>query len=71
MVDLSAVHRIILVQVAVTIVISLIMLAMQGVTSAVSAFLGGAIGFLASLIYAKKMLAPLGSEAKKTTIVSF
>lgn len=65
MVDISAVRRIILVQVAVAVVISLIMLAVQDVTTAASAFIGGAIGFLTSLIYAKKMLAPPGSEAKK------
>lgn len=65
MVDISAVRRIILVQVAVAILIALLMLVIQGVTSAVSAFVGGAIGFLTSLVYAKKMLAPPGSEAKK------
>jgi ATP synthase protein I len=65
MVDISAVRRIIMVQVAVAILIALLMLVFQGVTAAVSAFAGGAIGFLTSLIYAKKMLAPPGSEAKK------
>jgi len=65
MVNISAVHRIILVQVAVTLVIALTMLVIQGVASAVSAFVGGAIGFITSLVYAKKMLAPPGSEAKK------
>jgi len=65
MVDTSAVRRIIIVQVAVTLVIALAMLVIQDFTSAVSAFVGGAIGFLTSLIYAKKMLAPPGSEAKK------
>ena len=64
MVDISAVRRIILVQVAVAILIALLMLVVQGVAAAVSAFVGGAIGFLTSLIYAKKMLAPPGSEAK-------
>ncbi|MFA6902413.1 MAG: ATP synthase subunit I [Gallionellaceae bacterium] len=65
MVDISPVRRIILVQVSVAVVIALMMLLIVGVTAAVSAFLGGAIGFLTSLIYAKKMLAPPGSEAKK------
>jgi ATP synthase protein I len=65
MVDISSVRRIILVQVAVAVVITLLMLTFQGVTAAASAFVGGAIGFLTSLIYAKKMLAPPGSEAKK------
>ena len=65
MVDNSAVRRIILVQVAVAVVMALMMLLINGLTAAVSAFVGGAIGFLTSLIYAKKMLAPPGSEAKK------
>ena len=65
MVDTSAVRRIILVQVAVAVVMALMMLLINGLTAAVSAFVGGAIGFLTSLIYAKKMLAPPGSEAKK------
>lgn len=65
MVDISAVRRIILVQVAVAVVIALMMLVFQGVAAAASAFVGGAIGFLTSLVYAKKMLAPPGSEAKK------
>lgn len=65
MVDISPVRRIILVQVSVAVVIALMMLLITGVAAAVSAFLGGAIGFLTSLIYAKKMLAPPGSEAKK------
>jgi len=63
--DISAVRRIILTQVVVAVVISLLMLLLLGVTAAVSAFVGGAIGFLTSLIYAKKMLAPPGSDAKK------
>lgn len=65
MVDLSAVRRIILVQLAASIVIGLVMLWFQGVMAAVSAFVGGAIGFTTSLIYAWKMLAPPGSEIKK------
>ncbi len=65
MVDISAVRRIILIQVAVAVVISLLMLLLLGLTAAVSAFIGGAIGFLTSLIYAMKMLAPPGSDAKK------
>ena len=65
MVDISAVRRIILIQVAVAVVIALLMLAFQGVIAAASAFAGGAIGFLTSLIYAIKMLAPPGSDANK------
>ena len=65
MVDNSAVRRIILIQVAVAVAMALLMLVIYGLTAAVSAFVGGAIGFLTSLVYAKKMLAPPGSEAKK------
>lgn len=65
MVDISAVRRIILIQVAVAVTIALLMLLIQGVTAAVSAFAGGAIGFLTSLVYAIKMHAPPGSDAKK------
>lgn len=64
MVDLSAVRRIILIQVAVAVTIALLMLFIDGLTAAVSAFIGGAIGFLTSLVYAIKMLAPPGSEPK-------
>jgi ATP synthase protein I len=65
MVDISAVHRIILIQVAVALTFALVMLLVQGLMAAASAFAGGAIGFLTSLVYAKKMLAPPGSDAKK------
>jgi ATP synthase protein I len=65
MVDISSVRRIILIQVAVAVTVALLMLVIQGFTSAVSSFAGGAIGFLTSLIYAKKMLPPPGSDAKK------
>ena len=65
MVDISAVRRIILIQVAVAVVMALLMLAFQGLQAAASAFVGGAIGFFTSFVYAIKMLAPLGSEAKK------
>ncbi len=64
MVDLSAVRRIIFIQVAVAVTLALLMLFVLGLAAAVSAFAGGAIGFLSSLVYAKKMLAPLGSEPK-------
>lgn len=65
MVKVSPVYRIIIIQVAVAILASLLILIFQGVTAAISAFVGGAIGFLTSLVYAKKMLAPFGSDAKK------
>ena len=65
MVDISAVRRIILIQVAVAVVVALMMLLIHGITAAASSFAGGAIGFLASLVYAKKMLSAQGSDAKK------
>ena len=65
MVNISPVYRIIIVQVAVAIMVSLLMLVFHGITAAISAFVGGAIGFLTGLVYAKKMLAPSASEAKK------
>lgn len=61
----NAVRRIILVQVAVTGVIALLMWVAQGQLAAISAFAGGAVGFLTGLIYAKKMFAPSGSDTKK------
>jgi ATP synthase protein I len=60
----SAVRRIILIQLAVTIAIALLMLIYLNVIAAASAFAGGAVGFITSLVYAKKMFAPLGSEPK-------
>lgn len=60
----SAVCRIILAQVAVTAAMALLMLASMGAASAISALAGGAIGFTTSIVYAKKMLTPLGSEPK-------
>ncbi|TAJ80930.1 MAG: hypothetical protein EPO42_03090 [Gallionellaceae bacterium] len=61
----NAVVWIILVQLAVTVAISLILLIAQDLVGAASAFAGGAVGFLTSLVYAKKMFAPQGSEIKK------
>ncbi|HEX5337640.1 MAG TPA: ATP synthase subunit I [Gallionella sp.] len=61
----SAINRIILVQVAVTGVIALLVWLLQGNIAAMSAFAGGAVGFLTSLVYAKKMFAPKGSDTKK------
>jgi len=61
----NAIYRIILVQISVTIVIALLIWILQGKLAAISAFIGGAIGFLTGLIYAKKMFAPKGSDAKK------
>lgn len=60
----SAVRRIILIQLAVTIAMALLMLMYLNVIAAASAFAGGAVGFITSLVYAKKMFVPLGSEPK-------
>lgn len=60
-----AVRRIILVQVAVTGVIALMMWIVQGRLEAISAFAGGAVGFLTGLVYANKMFAPAGGDTKK------
>lgn len=64
MIDTGSVYRIIQIQVVITVTITLIMLLFQSMSSAMSAFVGGAIGFLTSLIYAKKMQAPPGSEPR-------
>lgn len=64
MIDTGSVYRIIQIQVAITVTIALIMLVFQSLSSAISAFVGGAIGFLTSLIYAKKMQAPSGSDPR-------
>ncbi len=61
----NAIYRIILVQVAVTSVVALLMWALQGKIAAMSAFAGGAVGFLTGLVYAKKIFAPKGSDTKK------
>ena len=50
--------RIIGLQVAVSVAISLACLVFYGVNAALSAFLGGAIGFLGSLAYAWKIAGP-------------
>ena len=65
MIDIGPVRRIILVQIAVTVTITLLMLMFQGKTAAISAFVGGAIGFLTSIVYAIKMIVSSGSEARK------
>jgi ATP synthase protein I len=60
---LARVHRIIWLQVLVTALISLPLLAFYGALVAGSAFMGGAIGFTASWVYAKKMTEPPGSDS--------
>lgn len=58
------VRRIIGAQVAVSVVIALLLLALKGATIALSAFIGGAIGFITSLVYARRMTVPPGSDPK-------
>jgi ATP synthase protein I len=65
MVDLSAVRRIIIIQIAVTILIALIMLIFSSITVVASALAGGAIGFTSSLVYAIKMQVQDNSDARK------
>ncbi len=60
-----AVRRIILVQLAVAVISALVMWVVLGKLAAISAFAGGAIGFITGWVYANKMFAPLGSDAKK------
>jgi len=59
---LGKVYRIIGVQVLVTAVITLLLLPIFGAPIAVSAFAGGAIGFTASWVYARKMTVPGSDE---------
>lgn len=58
------VRQIIWLQVAVTALIALSLLGFKGVSAAVSALLGGSIGFLPSLVYAKTMLIAKGDEPR-------
>ncbi len=60
----KAVAWIVLTQISATAVISLVMLITLDGSSAISAFAGGAVGFLTSLVYAKKMFAPEGADLK-------
>lgn len=60
----KAIIWIVVTQISVTIVISLFMLITQNLVSAISAFAGGAVGFLTGLVYAKKMFAPQGADLK-------
>jgi len=60
----SAVSRIILAQVAVTMAMALLLLVSGSPVGAASALSGGAVGFIASLVYARKMLAPKGGDPK-------
>jgi ATP synthase protein I len=58
------VRRIIGLQVAVSGVIALLCLVVYGANAAASAFLGGAIGFLGSLAYARRIAARETSDPK-------
>ena len=60
----AQVRRIIGLQVAVSAAIALVCFAIYGVNAAASAFLGGAIGFLGSLAYARRIAAPQTSDPK-------
>lgn len=60
----GGVRRIVRLQVAVSAAIALLFLAVSGVNAAVSAFLGGAIGFLGSLAYARRIAGPPTSDPK-------
>jgi ATP synthase protein I len=60
----KAVRWVIMMQVAITAIVGLFMLLTQSVTIAISAVSGGAVGFLTSLIYAKRMAAPEGANVK-------
>ena len=55
-------YRVVGLQVLVTVLISLGMLAFSGTLTAGSAFAGGAIGFVTSWAYIKKMTAPSGGR---------
>lgn len=58
-------YRIVGLQVLITVLISLAMLAFNGALAAASAFVGGAIGFVTSWAYIKKMAAPsVGSDPR-------
>ena len=58
------VRRIIGLQVVVTVLIAVWLLGFRGDSAAVSALLGGSIGFLPGLVYAKTMLIVKGNEPK-------
>lgn len=58
------VRRIIGLQVAVSVVIAVACLGLFGANAAVSAFLGGAIGFSGSFAYARKIAVPQTSDPK-------
>ena len=58
------VTRLIGLQVAVSAAVALLFLIFSGANAAASAFLGGAIGFIGSFAYARKIAAPRTSDPK-------
>lgn len=65
MVDISAVRRIILIQVAIAITLSILIFMAQGYVAGISSFAGGVIGFTGSLVYAIRMLMHNSCDARK------
>lgn len=59
---LGKAYRIVWLQILVTVLIALPLFAIYGALVAVSAFAGGAIGFISSWAYVKKMTAPSGRD---------
>jgi len=55
-------RRVVRLQVLVTVAIALLLLAREGVTAAMSAFLGGSIGFVPAWIYVRKMSAAASGD---------
>lgn len=58
------IRQILWLQVAVTVLIAAALLGFKGTSAAVSAFLGGSIGFLSSLVYAITMVMVKGGEPR-------
>ena len=65
MVVSSTACRVILIQLAVTVVVAAGTLMYLNMIAAMSAFMGGAVGFLTTLVYAKKMYTASDSDPKK------
>lgn len=61
----NTVNQIVFSQLIVTLTISTTMLLASNLTNAISAFAGGAVGFITALVYSIKMFPPKGSEIKK------
>lgn len=61
----NTVGQIIFSQLIVTLTITFAVLLVSNLTNAISAFAGGAVGFITGLVYSIKMFPPKGSEIKK------